>query len=254
MIFYDANLSYGLESNEDARPLRPCRTIGELRAALDRAGIAGGLVRTVAADLEGVVTGNRMLAHDLKTVQGLYGMYTLLPSVTHEIPAPRELPDVLRRDRMPVLRVNPRVHRYLPKAGVLADYLGIAEEAGIPVMFDLNCGIQLGEVWDIMERFPNLPAILGWNNVWPSDRNYGPFLAAFPKLKLELSNVMTDQGLEWLVKEFGAERFLFASRFPEMYMGGGMLMLRCAEISDEDKEKIAGGNFLSMIREVMGND
>ena len=57
MIFYDANLSYGLESNEDARPLRPCRTIGELRAALDRAGIAGGLVRTVAADLEGVVTG-----------------------------------------------------------------------------------------------------------------------------------------------------------------------------------------------------
>ena len=63
--------------------------------------------------------------------------------------------------------------------------------------------------------------------------------------------MITDQGLEELVRLYGAGRFLFASRFPSMSPGGGMLQLRCAEISEADKARIAGENLLEMIGEVL---
>lgn len=252
MTFYDANLSYGLDSNVTRRPMQVCGTMAELDEALDRAGVTGGLVRQVAQDTQGVVIGNEMLAADLKTsTHDLYGMYTILPPYTHEIPAPDDLPAVLKALKMPVLRINPRDHRYLPRPGVLKDYLAVAEEARIPVMMDTACGIELRDCWDIMECFPNLTAIIAYAQIWPTDRMERPFLAQFPNTVLDLSYMITDQGLEDLVKEYGGSRFLFASRFPFMYIGGQQLNLRCAEISDEDKELIAGGNLLRLIREVL---
>ena len=253
MLFYDANLSYGTEVNEKRLPPSPCRSIVELCAALARCGIRGGLVRTLMTDMSGVAVGNRQLAEDLKTVDAdLSGMYTLVPSCTHEIPSPEELPAVLKRDRMPVLRINPKTHRFMAKPGVLADYYAVAESKKIPVMLDTACGVSLEEIWDIMERFPKLTAILGYTNIWPADRYYRPFLEAFPNLRMELSFMITDQGIEELVKLYGAKRFLFASRFPSMSPGGGMLQLRCAEISEADKARIAGENFREMIGEVLG--
>ena len=248
MLFYDANLSYGYEMNVRKLPPAPCHTIGDLAAALERSGIRGGLVRSLMADMGGVVVGNAALAEDLKTVSAdLYGMYTLVPSCTHEIPAPEDLPAVLKRDKMPVLRLNPGEHR----PGVIADYLAVAEAKRIPVMLDTACGLTLDNCWDYMERFPMLTAILGYTNIWPADRYYRPFLEAFPNLRMELSYMITDQGLEELVRLYGAGRFLFASRFPSMSPGGGMLQLRCAEISEADKARIAGENLLEMIGEVM---
>ncbi len=253
MLFYDANLFYGYEVNENKLPPSPCHTIAELSAALERSGIRGGLVRTLAADMSGVAVGNRMLAEDLRTVSSdLYGMYTIVPSCTREIPAAEELPAVLRRDKMPVLRLNPKGHRFMAKPGVIADYLAVAQDRKIPVMLDTACGITLEECWDIMERFPQLTAILGYTNIWPADRYYRPFLESFRNLRMELSYMITDQGIEELVKLYGAGRFLFASRFPAMSPGGGMLQLRCAEISEADKARIAGENFREMIGEVLG--
>ena len=252
MLFYDANLSYGYEMNVRKLPPAPCHTIGDLAAALERSGIRGGLVRSLMAYMGGVVVGNAALAEDLKTVSAdLYGMYTLVPSCTHEIPAPEDLPAVLKRDKMPVLRLNPGEHRFLARPGVIADYLAVAEANRIPVMLDTACGLTLDNCWDYMERFPMLTAILGYTNIWPADRYYRPFLEAFPNLRMELSYMITDQGLEELVRLYGAGRFLFASRFPSMSPGGGMLQLRCAEISEADKARIAGENLLEMIGEVM---
>ena len=252
MLFYDANLSYGLDSNVTRRPMQVCGTIQELDTALDRAGVTGGLVRQISQDTQGVVVGNQMLADDLKkSTHDLYGMYTILPPYTHEIPAPADLPAVMKSLKMPVMRLNPRDHRFLPRAGVLRDYLSVAEDAKIPVMLDTACGIGLDECWDIMEHFPNLTAIIAYAQIWPTDRMERPFLAQFPNTVLDLSEMITDQGLEDLVKEYGGTRFLFASRFPSMYIGGQQLNLRCAEISDEDKDLIAGGNFLRLIGEVL---
>ena len=61
--------------------------------------------------------------------------------------------------------------------------------------------------------------------------------------------MITDQGIDKLVSKFGAERFLFGSRFPHMYIGGQMIQLKHACISDEDKARISSENLLNMIKE-----
>ena len=252
MRFYDANLSYGINTNIDERPILPCKDMMELVTALRRAGVAGGLVRTYASDNSGVAIGNRLLGEalaDLPADLDLYGMYTIVPSYTHEIPKPAELPGVMRKGGFAALRLSPGHHHYMAKPGILADIFEMADDKKIPVMFDTACGIALEQVYDLMERFPSLTAILAYNNIWPTERLERPFLANFPNLRLDLSMMIIDQGIEGLVKEYGSHRLLFGSRFPAMYIGGAMLQLRYADISEEDKEAIAGGNLLAMIKE-----
>lgn len=250
MVFYDANLCYGTPTNVNLAAPIPCPDIQTLDAALQRAGVTGGLVFTEATDFSGVVIGNRMLSEDLqKAKTDLYGMYTIVPAYTDEIPSAADLPGEMKKLKMAALRMSPATNKWLPKAGVIADYLEMATELRIPVVFDTARGISLGEVYDIMERFPSLPAILAYENIWPADRYYRPFLAQFPNLKMELSSMITDQGIDKLVSKFGAERFLFGSRFPRMYIGGQMLQLKHAGIREEDKAKISSENLLNMIKE-----
>jgi len=251
MTFYDANLCYGTSSNVDLNPPIPCPTIEDLDAALVRAGVKGGLVYTEATDNAGVVIGNRMLAEDLKKAKtDLYGMYTIVPSYTDEIPSPEDLPAVMKEQKMAAIRMSPATNRWLAKAGVIADYLEVACDLKIPVVFNTTRGIKLEEVYDIMDHFPTLTAILSYMNIWPADRYYRPFIAQFPNLRMELSSMITDQGIDKLVSKFGSERFLFGSRFPHMYIGGQMMQLKHACITDEDKARISSENLLNMIKEV----
>ena len=250
MTFYDAALCYGTTSNIDLAAPIPCPTIEDLDAALLRAGVKVGLVFTEATDNAGVVIGNRMLAEDLKKAKtDLYGMYTIVPSYTDEIPSANDLPAAMKKDKMAALRMSPATNKWLAKAGVIADYLEMACELHIPVVFDTGRGMTLGEVYDIMERFPMLTAILSYKNIWPADRYYRPFLAQFPNLRMELSSMITDQGIEKLVQKFGAERFLFGSGFPFMYIGGQMMQLRHARISEAEKAMVASENLLRLIKE-----
>jgi len=245
-----ANLYYGIEVNTAHGAVKPCKTVAELDGALKRAGVSGGLVRTIAADVSGVVTGNGFLKDDLaKTESDLYGMYTIIPSSTHEIPEPADLGEVMKKGKFAALRINPRQHKFIAKAGVIADYLDMAQARKIPVMLDTACGLILEEIWDMLEVFPKLTAILAYQNIWPADRFYRPFLDKFPNLRMELSSMITDQGIEDLVKNYGSGRLLFGSRFPEMYIGGVMMQLKHADISESDREKIAGGNFLALLKE-----
>ena len=251
MRFIDANLSYGHITAVDQKPLAPCETMDGLVAALRRAGVSGGLVRTEAADESGAVLGNALLKEAIAAAPAdleLYGMYTLLPSYTHEIPAPGELAAAMAEGGFGALRLAPEKHHYLAKAGVLADYLEMAEAMKIPVVFDTSRGITLAESYDIMERFPKLTAVLSFHDIWPTERYERPFLAAFPNLRMDLSAMIIDQGIEGLVAEYGAGRLLFGSRFPSMYVGGAMLQLIRADIAESEKQMIAGDNLLSMLK------
>ena len=250
MIFYDANLSFGVNINVEKKPHLPCKPIDDLQTALKRAGVRGGLVWAEAADMAGAVTGNALLENALSNASSdLFGMYTLMPSCTHEIPGPAALPTAMKKGRFAALRLAPETHQYLAKPQVLGDYLKMACDRKIPVVFDTAYGITISEVYEIMEHFPDLTAILANHNIWPSDRYDRTFLSRFKNLRMELSASFNAMELEALVRQYGCTRFLYGSRFPAMYMGGIMLMLRHADISEKDKQMIAGENLLSMIRE-----
>ncbi len=245
--FLDCDLSYGKYIK--GGPYSPCPSISELRSEINRAEISGGLVYNVAADVGGVVAGNTLLQEDMVEDDELYGVFTLLPSFTHEIPSPGELPHIMAKTKMRALRLNPEAHKYLAHASVLADYFSMAQIRHIPVIFDTSCGITLDKIDNLMSAFPMLTAILTYTNVWPSGRYLRPFLHNYANLCLNTAYMIDDQGFEALIREFGSTRLLFGSHFPSCYLGAQMLNIRHADISAADKALIAGGNLMRLMKE-----
>ena len=78
---------------------------------------------------------------------------------------------------------------------------------------------------------------------WGQDRLFRPLLERYPNVHIDTSQYLLDGGIESLVADYGAGRLLFGSSFPESYLGGMMLTLRHARISEEAKAAIAAGNL-----------
>jgi len=247
MQFHDCNLAYGPE------PLGPlgaqaksCADLAELKAHLHRAGIAGGLVIQARSE---VGISNASLAADLQGEKTLKGVWRLLPSAAGEIPPPQALPGAMKAANIAALTICPEINRFMATKFAIGDYLEMACERKIPVMLNTSRGLTLEQAAEVLRDFPGLTCVLTYANCWPSDRRLRPFLDAFPNLHLDMAYILTDSWLKDFVKTYPASRVLFGSAFPESYLGAHMMVIRHAEITEEDKRLIAGENLLRLLRE-----
>ena len=249
MKVLDCNISYGATPN--GKPYKNCDTFADLCAAMRTYGIDGGLIRCGYSSTVGVVYGNSMVAADIASDEAagldMWGVWAVLPPHTNEIPSPDELPAEMAKHRIAALYLNPGAHRYVPNRISIGAYLKMAEERRIPVILNTYYGISMAQIAEIMEMYPKLTALVGDTDCWPNARRLYPLAYSFENLYLDLSYVMDDQGVEDMIRRFGADRLVFGTAFPERYTGSVMAMVRAAEISDEDRAKIFGGNLERII-------
>ena len=246
MEFLDCNLNYGPQTaGED---LSCCDNIDELVKHMKNAGITGGLVLQTIKE---PVIANNLLAEDIKKIRNkdLKGVWGLLPSCTGEILSPDKLPAVMKQNNIGAITINPKANKYLPVKAAIGDYMEMAQERKIPVLLNTSRGLTLEQADNIMKDFPDLTAILTLDDCWPNDRYLRPFLGTYPNLCLDMAYMLTDSGLKDITKKYPAERILFGSGFPVSYMGAHMMVIKHAEISEEDKHKIAGQNLKKLLQE-----
>jgi hypothetical protein len=251
--FFDCNACYGMEAS--ANGSRPAHTLEGLQQEMARAGVAKAVVHRVEQWSASPLVANEMLADDLRSagvgaLPHLWGTWCLLPTHTHELPEPAEMPAMMKEHRIIGWRLYPGRSRFLVKGFTLREWLELALARKIPIFISTAHGTELGQVADLMEDFPKLTVVLTFANEWPSDRLLRPFVACFPNLYLDTTFLMTDGGIESFVEEYGSSRLLYGSGFPRAYFGAGMLMVRHAQIPEEDRMAIASGNLERMVREV----
>ncbi len=248
MKFLDANITCGIPAGQQAWAY--VKDAQALQRAMDRAGVAGGLVRREEQFYAGPVTGNRLVAADVRQTGNLWGVWSMLPPHTREIPGPDEILPLMRENRIAAWQFMPGKHHFPFHACAIGEWLELAQARRIPILADLSLSVK-AEAWlEMLRDFPGLRIILCLDSVWPRDRVFRPLVSGFPGVMLELSWYMADHGLEELVREYGAERFLFGSRFHQSYFGGTMLLLRHARISDAERGLIAGENLRRLLAEV----
>jgi predicted TIM-barrel fold metal-dependent hydrolase len=250
--FFDCNVSYGTPvrpGGEAGKPrvLRPAPTVEAVQEEMARAGVAKAVVWRVEQMTGSTLTANEMLADDLRGCDQLFGTWALLPSHTHEIPDPEDIPAAMKASRIIGWRLFPERCRFLMKGFALRDWLELAVARSIPLFISTAHGASLEQVAALLAQAPELTVILTYANEWPSDRLLRPFVKEFPNVCLDMTFMLTDGGIESFVGEYGAGRLLYGSGFPGCYFGANMLMIKHADIADVDKVAIAAGNLTRIV-------
>jgi predicted TIM-barrel fold metal-dependent hydrolase len=249
MEFFDCNAFYGYDVRNTM--ICPVNTIDELNCEMKQAGVSKAMVSRIEQLIAGTPTANDILADDVSNYQNMYGIWGLLPSHTHEIPEGELMLSAMKKNRIYGWRLIPNIGRYLIKDFVLKDWFELAIDRKIPIFINTAHGTGLESIADIMKRFPDLTVVITYPQIWPNDRYLRPFVAEYPNVYLDLSYCITDGGIESFVKEYGANRLLYGSGFPYCYFGANMLMIKHADISQDDKTAIAEGNMTRIIEEVL---
>ena len=251
MKILDFDLSYGTQVRPQVSPF--CNTAEELAAVMRNAGIDGGLIHCTDTDIVSTQVGNARLAGDLKKMRqsGLtvWGLWALLPSCTDETPRPQVLKGIMKQNGIGAVYVNPKAHQFCAHPGAMGDYYAMAEEEKIPVFFSSRYDMTPERVHDVLRQFPRLRCVVQIAAHWPKGRMLYPFLENYENTCLETGYRWDDQGIEDVIRRYGAHRLLYSSNYPDHYIGASMAQVRCAEITHEEMSKIFGGNLLRLIKE-----
>jgi uncharacterized protein len=246
---FDANLYLG-------RPTRgvhaPASTTSELLARLDQYGIGQALIWHDAQRDVSPVTGNALLSAAIDGSERLWGCWAILPPQTREvIKRGDDFFAQMKQQRIVALRAFPDYHRFMLNRVVFGRWLDEVSERRIPLMLSLEKGSTWPGIYQLLEQYPRLTCILCDIGIWGVDRYTWPLLENYGNVYLETSLVaLEDGGMEATVAQYGAERLVFGSGFPERYPESAILQLLHADITDDDKRKIASGNLLRLIAEI----
>jgi predicted TIM-barrel fold metal-dependent hydrolase len=148
------------------------------------------------------------------------------------------------------LRAWPGEHRFLLRREVFGPVLDMMVERRIPLLAHAPGGVSWENCYDLMADFPELVFVLLDTGVWGMDRYFRPLVEGYPNVRVDLTTYWQDAGIESFVERYGADRMLFGTGFPVWDHGGMMLTLKHAEITEEQKTAIAGGNLDRMLGEV----
>jgi hypothetical protein len=246
--FFDCNAFFGLPMK---RPLAPVPTAEALLAEMDHAGVDRALVWHIAQHDASPQVGNQLLADAIRPHSRLAGCWTILPNQAREFPPPPVFFEQMREARVRALRIFPNSHKFLANAVSMGDWLEAMVIRHIPLFLSVRRGVEWRDVYDLLAEFPDLVCVICDHGCWGQDRLFRPLLERYPNVYVDTAQYLLDGGIESLVADYGGQRLLFGSGFPESYMGGMMLALRHARIPGEAKTAIAAGNLERILAEVM---
>lgn len=103
------------------------------------------------------------------------------------------------------------------------------------------------EVVELCKRWPTLPVVISERRIRRTQRILYQAFDACPNLHLELSAYWLHRGIEYITRNWGAERLVFGSGWPKYGQHMTLVNLTTAQIPEADKQLIAGDNLRRLI-------
>ncbi len=229
-------------------------TADELLAAMDHFGIAEALVIDPLAMGGDPVTGNQQIVERTRDYPRLHPAWVGLTTHSRETPPPNEMVAQMRE-----LGVGALYLFYGQFAVSLADWaiddlLAALEAARVPLFLCPN-PVRDPAVdqtdWDSVVRigrdFPELPVVVTENRIYGGQRYMYEGLAACPNLRVDLTGIWLHKRIEFICKQFGADRLVWSSRMPARTPGASKMQLDYSDLSPDELAAIAGGNMRDLL-------
>jgi len=250
ITYFDCNTSLGRPSHGT---YRPCPDAHSLLTEMDWVGVGLALVRHALMWEQSPVVGNAAILEATDGEARLLPTWAILPPQTRELGS--DFFGSMRQAGVRALWAFPARHRYLLRRRTFGSFLDEVADRRIPLFVPRDAGgPQPSDTWhlvyDLLDEYPTLTLVMAHQGPWGEDRFFRPLLEQCERFYLDLSRYELDCGLSALVRDYGYRRLLYGSHFPETSMGGPRLQLARAEIGDEARAAIAGGNLRSLLSEV----
>ncbi len=230
-------------------------TVRELLDDMDRSGIEQALVIDSLSREQHPSPGNERILEIVAAHPRLHPAWALIPhGAREETESPNEIVERLRHNQVGGVFLFPTQYNFSLLDWVVDDALEPLAAAGVPIFINYNDSRQKSmdscrweELIELCRRFPALPVVLSEYRLRRTNRMLYKALDACSNLHLELSGYWLYRGVEHLVKNWGAERFIFASNWPHLNHACTAATVAMADIKTEDKRLIAAGNLRRLI-------
>jgi len=239
IVYFDSNVCVGKRGLKDYREIWRSEDILD---AMDHAGISGALVFAGWSKDYAPDYGNQRLIEEIeKSGNRFYGCYTIVPGYTGCFKKPDEIIPDLKAKNMVAAKMFPKTHCYSTDEITMGEYYSALENAEVPLLVD-SSEITWPALGDVLKNHPKLNVIV-LGVYWSDTHNAFAYMRKFTNLYVDLSNMQSNYVIEKLVENFGAERIVYGSGLPKMSPGAARAFIDYAQISDDAKKLIAGGNL-----------
>ena len=253
--FFDANCVVGRHLKLQAGGLH---SAGQLLDEMNHYGIAEALVLDCLSRENHPDDGNQRILETAGASPRLHPAWSALPAYgADEQAEPESFLNDMRQRRVGALFLFPRQYGFSLADWCVDAFLEPLAAARVPVFINYNeIGPNSPGGWDdtdweavvgLCRRWPQLPVIVSEHRIRRAQRLIYRALDACDNLHLELSGYWLHRGIEYLAEHWGAERLVFGSNWPAFGQHVTLATLTTAQISDDDKQKIAGDNLRRLI-------
>ncbi len=215
-------------------------TAQEIVDRLKPMGISRALVYSVLSKELHPVEGNAAVLEEVKD-SPLVPCWSALPAETGEMERPDEFIRKMRASGVRALRLFPSAHSYNLTDWCMGTFYEALEADRVPIFVEM-AQTSFEHIASALKAFPKLRIVV-IRPAYRMDRMLYPLMERYEHLCVETSNYVVSGGIEKICRHFGSRRLIFGTGLPYYEPGAAVSPITYAEISDEDKQAIAGENL-----------
>lgn len=247
LSYFDINGRFGSGAYEKAE----YPTARDLLAQMDYLGIDRALVWHILARDLAPVAGNRILSETIlaseEARRRLVPAQVVTPSNAYEYGAVAHIRAMAGRHSSAALRIFPKTSRFnIAALDRLFKELRDMEPVVFWDMKDDNGYTDTLGLRTLAEAFPGFKFVLT-ELMWMQFNDAVDLMQRCSSVHIDISWLHMRGAIELLTEQFGPERILFGTGFKSHY-GAAIAALNHAEISDEARALIAGGNAQRLLK------
>ncbi len=252
LSYFDCCCTLGrsLRTNE-AQPITPAVLLAEM----DHFGIHEALVLDSISIGNAAAVGNARILETTAAHPRLHPAWTAMLPHSRELPAPADLVAQMREHAVAALWLFYGQFNLPLEEWSCGELLAALEDAGCPLFLCPSDLMEPGRIdctdWrgvvTLARAFPQLPIVVTEERIYRSHRGLYEALATCPNLKIDLSALWLAGRVEFITREFGADRLVWGSHLPDRTPSSMKMQLDYADISDDDHALIAGGNMRNLL-------
>jgi len=220
-------------------------SIDSLLRRMDVVGIGRALVSHTVSWRHDPATGNDLILRVVEDQPRLRPCWVAVPDTCAELASPRQfVVDAIESD-VGAVRVYPHEHGFDLESTEFNGYLSACAAAGLPVIVDLA-----GTTWMAIDAaataHPDLVLIvceIGYRVL----RRAAAVLERHSNVYIDLSDLSTHEGLEWLCQRFGPRRVIFGTGAPLRDPGEAVTRLLWSDLDADTVGRIASATLCELV-------